>query len=59
MYNSLPSPHVVILGIDVSTRSSESGIEWECLIEAVCHVQLHVLGQSTVVGVEVLVVPLE
>ena len=36
----------------------ESGIKWECLIETVCHVQIHVLRQSTVVGVEVLVVPL-
>ena len=59
MYSSLASSYVVVFGIDVSTCCSKGGVERESLIEAVCHMQFHVFGQSAVVGVEVFVVPLE
>ena len=58
MYCGLVSLDVEVRGIDVCSRGSKVAVEWQCLIKFVCQMQIDILGQSAVVGVEVFVVPL-
>ena len=59
MDGSRMSFDVVIGGIDIHARRAEVTVERKRLIEAVGDMQTHVLGQAAVVGVEILVVPLQ
>ena len=49
---------VKIGGIDIGTCRTEIGIKWQGLIEFVCDMQIHILRDTTIVGIEVTVVPL-
>ena len=58
MYGGLAGRDVEVGGIDIRARSTKVAVERQRLIELVRDVQEHVLRQTAVVGVEVLVVPL-
>ena len=55
---SLVPGNVEAGGVDVCSRRAEVGVEGQRLVELVGNVQIDILGQSAVVGVEVSVVPL-
>ena len=58
MNHGLMSCHVYIRSVDVGTRGAEVRIKRQCLIEFIRDVQPHVLWQTAVVGIEVIIVPL-
>ena len=58
MNHSLMSCHIYIRSVDVGSRGAEVRIKWQCLVEFARDMQPHVFGQTAVVGIEVIVVPL-
>ena len=50
--------NIKICGIDVGTCCAEVGVERQRLVKFICDMQINILGDAPVVGVEVLVVPL-
>ena len=50
--------NIEIGGIDVDARGAEVRIERQCLVELASNVQVDILRQSAIVGIEVFVVPL-
>ena len=56
--HSLMVRDVEVGSIDIRARRAEVGIEGQCLVELIRDMQEYVLGDATVVGVEVTVVPL-
>ena len=59
MNGSLVVSYVEVGGIDIGSRGAEVGIKRKCLIEQSGSVEPHILWNAAVVGVKVLVVPLE
>ena len=59
MNDSLVVSYVEVGGIDIGSRSAEVGIKRKCLIEQSGRVEPNILRNAAVVGVKVLVVPLE
>ena len=58
VHHGLPAGDVVVGGVDISACGAEGAVERQGLIEQACNVQVEVLGQSAVVGIEIAVVPL-
>ena len=58
MHHGLAVRDVKIRGIDVGARGSQIAIKRQRLVEFARDVQIHILGNAAIVGVEVAVVPL-
>ena len=58
MNNSLVPGDVKVGGIDIGAGGAQVRIEWQRLVEFVGQMQIHILRQTAIVGIEVLVVPL-
>ena len=58
MDDGLASLYVEIGGVDIRARRAQTAVERQRLVELSREMQIDILGQAAVVGVEVLVVPL-
>ena len=59
IYRYLLSCNIIVAAIDIGTRGLEIIVEWKGLIKLVGDVEEHILRNTAIVGIEVLVVPLE